>query len=304
MNERTGMRRLPPLFKTEAQVIKCDAVDIKTFAVGSEDSNELWREVQHLTELHFTSAQFFLCSFTLSDVDHSANKFNELARRAQNRMSNDVNVPDSAIRMHDAVVCLELCLLADRRLGQFPEPGSVIRMNLLKEVFAVGQAIGWIETQNTITLLRPVTGSTSRGAPGPTAGLAHLLRFRQVPLTAPEVFLGRLALCDVGHRADNFFVACLVSQATCKIMKMFYRTVRHQQPMLQVKVTSALRRTLKNVFEKVDIVRMRSLQYQIGRWFRPGWISVNPSRFLGPEYALGTYFHSDTTGATESLRIC
>src|SRR5229473_836032 len=178
MNERTGMRRLPPLFKTEAQVIKCDAVDIKRFAVGSEDSNELWREVQHLPELHFTSAQFFLCSFTLSDVDHSADKFNELARRAQNRMSNDVNVPDSVIRMH-----------------------------LLKEVFAVGQAIGWIETQNTITLLRPVTGSTSRSAPGPTAGLAHLLRFRQVPLTAPEVLLGRLALCDVGHRPDNFDVA-------------------------------------------------------------------------------------------------
>src|SRR5260370_23050 len=87
-------------------------------------------------------------------------------------MSNDVNVPDSAIRMHDAVVCLELCLLADRRLGQFPEPGSVIRMNLLKEVFAVGRAIGWIETHNTITLLRPVTGSPTRSAPRPTAGWA------------------------------------------------------------------------------------------------------------------------------------
>src|SRR5260370_38594506 len=122
MTERTGNGSLPQLFKTEAQVIKCDAVDIKTFAVGSEDSNELWREVQHLPELDFTSAQFFLCSFTLSDVDHSADKFNELARRAQNRMSNDANVPDSAIRMHDAVVCLELCLLAARRLGQFPKP--------------------------------------------------------------------------------------------------------------------------------------------------------------------------------------
>src|SRR5260370_13386168 len=124
-------------------------------------------------------------------------------------MSNDVNVPDSAIRMHDAVVCLELCLLSDRRLGQFPEHGSVIRMNLLKEVFAVVQAIGWIETQNTITLLRPVTGSTSRSAPDPTARLAHLLRFRQVPLTAPEVFLGRLALGDVGHRPTNSKVAPL-----------------------------------------------------------------------------------------------
>src|SRR5258708_23459376 len=207
MNERTGMRRLPPLFKTKAQVIKCDAVDVKAFAVRSEYSNELRGEIQHLPELHLTSAQFFLCSFTLSDVDHSADKFNELARRAQNRMSNDVNVPDAAIRVHDAVVCLELCLLADRRLGQFPEPGSVIRMNPLKEVFALGQAIGWIETQNTIALLRPVTGSTSRSAPGPTAGVAHLLRFRQVTLTAPEVLLGRLARCDVGHRPDKFDLA-------------------------------------------------------------------------------------------------
>src|SRR5258705_11751345 len=211
MNERTGMRRLPPLFKTKAQVIKCDAVDMKTFAVRSEYSNELRGEIQHLPELHFTSAQFFLCSFTLSDVDHSADKFNELARRAQNRMSNDVNVPDAAIRVHDAVVCLELCLLADRRLGQFPESGSVIRMNLLKEVFALGQAIGWIETQNTIALLRPVTGSTSRSVPGPTAGLAQALRFRQVRFTAPEGFLGRLALGYVGHRPEKLAIAgCIV----------------------------------------------------------------------------------------------
>src|SRR5260370_36969998 len=106
MNERTGMRRLPPLFKTEAQGIKCDAVDIKTFAVGSEDSNELWREVQHLPELHLTSAQCFLCSFTLSGGDHSANKFNEFARRFQIRMSNDGMVPHSSLRLQDALVGL------------------------------------------------------------------------------------------------------------------------------------------------------------------------------------------------------
>jgi len=40
--------------------------------------------------------------------------------------------------MHDAVVCLELAFsLID--VSAIPEPGSVIRMNLLKEVFAVGQ---------------------------------------------------------------------------------------------------------------------------------------------------------------------
>src|SRR5260370_8974739 len=151
-------------------------------------------------------------------------------------MSNDVNVPDSAIRMHDAVVCLELCLLADRRLGQFPEPGSVIRMNLLKEVFAMGQAIGWIETQNTITFLRPVTGSTSRSAPGPTAGLAHLPRFRQVPLTSPEVFLGRLPLCDVGHRPDKFKAARLIFHCVTHDVNILYRTSGQQTPILHTAI--------------------------------------------------------------------
>ena len=49
-----------------------------------------------------------LGSSTLSDVDHSTRKFNEIAGRTQNRMSYDVNVPDEAIQMHDAVVCLPL----------------------------------------------------------------------------------------------------------------------------------------------------------------------------------------------------
>src|SRR6266851_1657206 len=107
---------LPPLFKTKADVIEPNAVGIKTFATRSEYSNLLRRKVQHLLEFHFTSAQFLLCSFTLSDVDHSAHKFNEMAGRAQNGMTYDVNVPDGAIRTHDAVVRLPLCLLTDSRL--------------------------------------------------------------------------------------------------------------------------------------------------------------------------------------------
>src|SRR6266403_1177522 len=120
MNKRPGRKKipgcLPPLFKTKADVIEPNAVGIKTFATRSEYSNLLRRKVQHLLEFHFTSAQFLLCSFTLSDVDHSAHKFNEIAGRAQNRMTYDVNVPDGAIRMHDAVVRLKRCLLADYRL--------------------------------------------------------------------------------------------------------------------------------------------------------------------------------------------
>src|SRR6478672_621412 len=116
MKEFTAIRSFPPLFKVKAEVIERDVVGIKAFAVGTENCDNLRREVQHLPELHFTSAQFLLCSFTLSDVDHSAHKFNEMAGRAQNRMTYDVNVPDGAIQMHDAVVRLPLCLLADSRL--------------------------------------------------------------------------------------------------------------------------------------------------------------------------------------------
>jgi hypothetical protein len=39
-----------------------------------------------------------------------------MAGRAQNRMTYDVNVPDGATRMHDAVVRHPLCLLAGGRL--------------------------------------------------------------------------------------------------------------------------------------------------------------------------------------------
>src|SRR5262245_23772470 len=54
-----------------------------------------------------------LSALALSDVDHGAHKFNEMAGRAQNRMTHDVNVPDGATRMHDAIVRLPLCVLAD-----------------------------------------------------------------------------------------------------------------------------------------------------------------------------------------------
>ncbi len=107
---------LPPLIKTQAEVVERNTVDIQPLPVGSVYSDQLRSEVQNLPEFHFTSAPFLFCSFTLSDVDHSAHKFNEMAGRAQNRMTYDVNVPDGATWMNDAVVRQPLCLLADSRL--------------------------------------------------------------------------------------------------------------------------------------------------------------------------------------------
>src|SRR6266481_5807381 len=99
-------KRLLPFFETKTEVIERDAVGIKTFTVRSVYRNMLRREVQHLPKLHFTSAQFLLCSFTFSDVDHSAGVLNEIAGRAENRMTDAVNVPDGATRMHNAIINL------------------------------------------------------------------------------------------------------------------------------------------------------------------------------------------------------
>src|SRR6185369_851462 len=83
-----------------------------------------------------------------------------------------------------------------------------------------------------------------------------------------------------------------------------YRAIGHQQPMLIVEVAFALSRTLKGTSDKAQVVRMRSLQYQVGRWFRAGRVAVDSSRFLGPEYPPGTSVHCDESGATEPLRVC
>ena len=116
MKPRLGVFTLP-LFKANAEKIQQGSIGKNGFFPGPYDGDVLGREVQNLPELDFTSAAFLLCPFTLSDVDHSAHKLKEIAGRAQNRMSNDVNVPDGAIRMHDAVVRLPLRLLADRGLS-------------------------------------------------------------------------------------------------------------------------------------------------------------------------------------------
>src|SRR5271169_3740031 len=108
---------LPPLLQAHSKVIKRGSIGIERATVWPTYTEVQRREVQNLPELRFTSAEFLLCSFTLSDVDHSAHKFNEMAGRAHNRMSYDVDVSNPAIRVHDTVVRLKLCFIADRRLG-------------------------------------------------------------------------------------------------------------------------------------------------------------------------------------------
>src|SRR5271168_280543 len=91
-------------------------------------------------------------------------------------------------------------------LCRFPERRLIIGMNSLDEFFHSGQTIPWIKTQNAVAFLRPMP-DVGAEIPGPTACVAQPLRFRQVRFTAPEGFLGRLALGDIGHRPDKLAVA-------------------------------------------------------------------------------------------------
>src|ERR1700753_3588018 len=73
--------------------------------------------------------------------------------------------------------------------------------------------------------------------------------------------------------------------------------------MLKVEIATGVHRTLEGLLENLHVVRVRSLQDQLWRRFRPGRIPINPRRFFGPEYPLGAHLHSDATGVAESLRI-
>ncbi len=171
-------------------------------STGSEYRNILRREVQHLPKLHFTSARLFLGSLAMSDVDYSSCEFEEIARGAENRTTNAVNILDGATRMHNAIIHFFVSLFMLDPLGRFPERRLVVGMNSLDELFDSGQTIPWIKTQNAVAFLRPIP-DVRVGTPGPTAGSAQPLCFRQVRFTTPEDFLGRLALSDVGHRPDK-----------------------------------------------------------------------------------------------------
>ena len=83
MNERTPLTRLPPLLKAKAKVIKCDAVDIETLAIGSVYGNKLRRKVQDLAEFRFLLPNRFFPGFALSDVHRYAPELDEISRCAE-----------------------------------------------------------------------------------------------------------------------------------------------------------------------------------------------------------------------------
>src|ERR1700676_2846625 len=108
---------------------------MQTFTVASIYSDKLRGKLQHLAELLFTSAQFLLCSFALSEIDHSTHDLNELARSVEDYMAYAMNVPDPFVRMNDSVVQFEIHLVADGFLDFLPATALIVRINPLHDFF-------------------------------------------------------------------------------------------------------------------------------------------------------------------------
>src|SRR6185295_8863216 len=143
----------------------------------------------------------------------------------------------------------------------------------------------------------------ARHLPAEAARVAQFLGFGQIRLASADSFLRNLAVRDIDYRADDFLVAGFVSHAMCDIVQMLDGAIRHQQPVLVIKVSSAARSSLERVFDKAYVVRMRALQDQIGRRFRSRRVPVDPRRLVGPKYPLCACVHSDEASATEPLRV-
>src|SRR6266704_2688228 len=246
---------LPPLFKTKADVLEPNAVGIETFATRSEDNNNLRNEVEYLTELRFLPPDPFFSSSALRDVDHSTGVLNELAERAENRMTNAVNVPDGATRMHNAIIGFFVQPVMSGHLGRFPERRLIVGMNPLDEFFGSGQTIPWIKTHNAVAFLRPMP-DVGVWTPCPTAGVAQPLRFRQVRFTAPEGFLGRLALGDVGHRPDKLAIARCIPQKVSYGVDVLDSPIRQQQAIGVLEICRPPRGTIDDLLKVGPVLRM------------------------------------------------
>src|SRR5258705_346798 len=61
-------------------------------------------EFLRLGQISLALTQLLLRALAVGDVDYGTCEFDEIAARAENRMTNAVNVPDGATRMHNAII--------------------------------------------------------------------------------------------------------------------------------------------------------------------------------------------------------
>src|SRR5882762_7604013 len=127
MNERTRSLCLPPLFETNAQVVKCNAVDIETFAVGSVYPNKLRREIQHLPKFLLTFPKRFDQLLLFSDIHPRADEL--LQGRVATRDAHATYMAYAAVRPDDSLREVEFAMGRQHLLNLLLDKFPIFRMH-------------------------------------------------------------------------------------------------------------------------------------------------------------------------------
>src|SRR5258706_9881182 len=127
------------------------------------------------------------------------------------------------------------------------------------------------------------------------------LPFRQVTLAPAQRLFRPLALGGIHHRPDKLESARLVSLGTSHNMDMFDGTIRHQQPMLKIKILPILRRAFDRLFHLSRVFGMNALEDIFHGWCHGSVVLEDSKRFLRPGDLAGRNSPAKTSGVTEPL---
>src|SRR5271169_2232523 len=102
-------------------------------------------EALPFTQIKLALLKSLLGVLAIRYVDHGAYKLIEIAGSVEDRMTDDMNVPDPFFRMHDSVDQFEIRFVTDGFIEPFSDYRLIVRMNPMDEFFESRQPASGIE---------------------------------------------------------------------------------------------------------------------------------------------------------------
>src|ERR1700731_1407984 len=164
-------------------------------------------------QISLASPQRLFGAFTLSYIDNSADKLDQMTGLIANRMTDRMNIPDRTARMNNAIVRFEVRVLGNRFSEQFSDSVLVLRVKSPKEFFESRRPGVRIEAKHAVGFLRPVPDLARSGPPRPTPGMTESLRFRQIRFALAPGRFRQLTLDGNAREIGNMFNRVLLHRA-------------------------------------------------------------------------------------------
>src|ERR1700731_4461240 len=163
-------------------------------------------------QISLASPQRLFGAFTLSYIDNSADKLDQMTGLIANRMTDRMNIPDRTARMNNAIVRFEVRVLGNRFSEQFSDSVLVLRVKSPKEFFESRRPGVRIEAKHAVGFLRPVPDLARSGRPRPTSGMAESLRFRQIRFALAPGRFRQFTLDGDAREMSNVFNRVLLQR--------------------------------------------------------------------------------------------